>query len=94
MRCCLSGPRDQSYSTGDVWVTVYRGDAFQQGGDVGVAAPTDEVLEKVYATGPLDTVNGNDVVFWVAIHAHYEPRQLAEAARPRVVNTTDVILPL
>ena len=30
-------------STGDVWVTVYRGDAVQQGGDVGVAAPTDEV---------------------------------------------------
>jgi hypothetical protein len=73
------GGRD-SYSTGDVWVTVYRGDAVQQGGDVGVAAPTDDVLEKVYATGPLDTVNGNDVVFWVAIHAHHEPRQLSEEA--------------
>jgi hypothetical protein len=43
------GGRD-SYSTGDIWVTVYRGDGVQQGGDVGVAAPTDEVLEKVYAT--------------------------------------------
>ena len=32
------GGRD-SYSTGDIWVTVYRGDAVQQGGDVGVAAP-------------------------------------------------------
>jgi Cu2+-containing amine oxidase len=25
-------------------------------------------------------VNGNDVVFWVAIHAHHEPRQLGEEA--------------
>lgn len=27
-----------AYSTGDIWVTVYRGDSVQQGGDVGVAA--------------------------------------------------------
>jgi hypothetical protein len=25
-------------------------------------------------------VNGNDVVFWVAIHAHHGPRQLSEEA--------------
>jgi len=68
------------YSTGDIWATVYRGDSVQQGGDVGVAAPTDEVLEKVYCQGPLDTVNGNDVVFWVAVHAHHEPRHRAEEA--------------
>jgi len=66
------------YSTGDLWVTVYRGDSVQQGDDVGVAVPNDEVLAKVYAVGPLDTVNGNDVVFWVAIHAHHEPRHKAE----------------
>jgi Cu2+-containing amine oxidase len=72
--------RRDGYSAGDVWATVYRGDAVQQGGDVGVVAPTDEVLEKVYCAGPLDTVNGNDVVLWVAIHAHHEPRHLAEEA--------------
>lgn len=72
----LSG-RD-AYSTGDIWVTVYRGDSTQQGADVGIAAPNDQVLEQVYANGPLDTVNGNDVVFWVAVHAHHEPRYQAE----------------
>jgi Cu2+-containing amine oxidase len=67
-----------AYSTGDVWVTVYRGDSVEQGGDVGVAAPDDKVLESVYASGPLDAVNGNDTVFWVAVHAHHEPRPRAE----------------
>lgn len=67
-----------NYSTGDVWVTVYRGDSAQQGADVGVAAPTDAVLENVYAVGPLDTTQGNDVVFWIAVHAHHEPRHKAE----------------
>lgn len=69
------------YSTGDIWATIYRGDAIQQGEDVGVAAPTDEVLEQVYCQGPLDTVNGNDVVFWVAVHAHHEPRYRAEESK-------------
>jgi len=74
----LAGRDD--YSTGDIWVTVYRGDSVQQGGDVGVTAPTDEVLEKVYANGALDTANGTDIVFWVAIHAHHEPRDRSEEA--------------
>jgi Copper amine oxidase, enzyme domain len=65
------------YSTGDVWVTVYRGDAKQQGEDVG-ADCTDSVLETVYANGPLDTVNGNDVVLWVVVRAHHEPRHEGE----------------
>jgi Copper amine oxidase, enzyme domain len=69
-----------NYSTGDIWATVYRGDSVQQGGEVGVSAPTDEVLETNYCQGPLDKVNGNDVVFWVAIHAHHDPRYLAEEA--------------
>lgn len=74
----LSG-RDQ-YSTGDVWVTVYRGDDVQQGEDVAVVDPTDRVLHEVYAVGPLDVNNGEDIVFWVAVHAHHEPRHLGEEA--------------
>jgi hypothetical protein len=65
------------YSTGDVWVTVYRGDHVQQGEDVG-ADCTDKVLESVYAVGPLDTVNGNDIVVWVVVRAHHEPRNQGE----------------
>jgi hypothetical protein len=62
-----------THSTGDVWATVYRGDNVQQGDDVG-ADCTDGVLETVYATGPLDTVNGSDIVVWLAIRHHHEPR--------------------
>ena len=65
--------RDE-YSTGDVWVTVYRGDSVQQGDDVGLDC-TDKVLESVYAVGPLDTANGNDIVLWIAMRAHHEPPQ-------------------
>jgi Cu2+-containing amine oxidase len=65
------------YSTGDVWVTVYRGDSVQQGEDVGGDC-TDKVLESVYATGPLDTANGNDIVLWVVVRAHHEPRHKGE----------------
>ena len=72
-----SAGRDK-YSTGDIWVTVYRGDHIQQGEDVAIPAPTDDVLESVYAVGPLDTTNGNDIVFWVAVHAHHEPRNEGE----------------
>ena len=67
------------YSTGDVWATVYRGDAVQQGADVG-ADCTDRVLENVYAQGPLDTANGSDIVLWVAIRHHHEPRFDGEEA--------------
>ena len=66
------------YSTGDVWVTVYRGDSVQQGEEVGTANCSDQELESVYATGPLDTVNGNDVVLWVVVRAHHEPRDNGE----------------
>jgi Cu2+-containing amine oxidase len=65
------------YSTGDVWVTVYRGDGVQQGEDVGGDC-TDKALESVYANGPLDTVNGNDIVLWVVVRAHHEPRHNGE----------------
>jgi hypothetical protein len=36
------------------------------------------VLETVYATGPLDTANGNDIVLWVVVRAHHEPRHKGE----------------
>jgi Cu2+-containing amine oxidase len=66
------------YSTGDVWVTVYRGDHVQQGEGIGVAQCSDRELETIYAVGPLDTVIGNDIVLWVAVHSHHEPRQRGE----------------
>jgi len=65
------------YSTGDLWVTIYRGDSIQQGGDVG-ADCTDSALENVYAVGPLDTINGSDIILWVALRAHHEPRDQGE----------------
>ena len=67
------------YSTGDIWATVYRGDSVQQGADVGVDC-TDSVLENVYAQGPLDTVNGSDIVVWTAVRHHHEARWDAEEA--------------
>jgi hypothetical protein len=70
--------RDQ-YSTGDVWVTVYRGDGFQQGENVG-ASCTDKELEANYAVGPLDPVNGADIVLWLVVRSHHEPRNLGEEA--------------
>jgi Cu2+-containing amine oxidase len=75
--------RDQ-FSTGDVWVTVFRGDNVQQGVELGMALPPilqgcdDRALEVLYAQGPLDTVNGNDIVVWVAVHSHHVPRHLGE----------------
>ncbi len=68
---------DGKYSTGDVWVTVYRGDTVQQGDDVGGDC-TDSALETVYAQGALDTVNGSDIVLWVCLRAHHESRYQGE----------------
>ena len=68
--------RDE-YSTGDLWATIYRGDATQQGEGVG-ANCTDKELESVYANGPLDTNNGSDIVLWVVSRAHHEPRNDGE----------------
>ena len=66
-----------NYSTGDVWVTIYRGDSIQQGADVG-ADCTDSALETVYTVGPLDTANGSDIVLWVVMRAHHVPRHQGE----------------
>jgi Cu2+-containing amine oxidase len=66
--------RDQ-FSTGDVWVTVYRGDGVQQGEGVAAADASDHELETKYALGPLHpATTGDDIVLWVAIRAHHEPR--------------------
>jgi Cu2+-containing amine oxidase len=73
-----SAPTD-AHSTGDVWVTVYRGDAVQQGADVGVNSD-DKELKTLYATGPLDTASGSDIVLWVVVRHHHEPRYTAEEA--------------
>lgn len=66
------------YSTGDVWVTIFRGNTIQQGAEVSC---NDTALESLYAVGPLDAVNGNDIVLWVVIRAHHEPREQGEELR-------------
>jgi Cu2+-containing amine oxidase len=69
------------FSTGDVWVTIYRGDGIQQGEGVGVAGCSDKELETNYAVGPLHpTTGGDDIVLWVVIRAHHEPRFNGEEA--------------
>jgi Cu2+-containing amine oxidase len=71
--------RDQ-YSTGDVWVTIYRGDGFQQGENVGFNC-TDKELESNYAVGPLHpATTGDDLVFWGVVRHHHEPRFKGEEA--------------
>jgi hypothetical protein len=64
--------RDQ-YSTGDLWATIYRGDDVQQGEGVGLMC-TDEELETKYATGPLHPATGDDIVLWLVVRHHHEPR--------------------
>ena len=72
--------RDQ-FSTGDVWVTIYRGDNFQQGEGVGAADCSDSELETSYAVGPLHPgTTGDDIVLWVVVRAHHEPRFNGEEA--------------
>ena len=41
---------------------------------------TDKALESVYAQGPLNTATGSDIVVWIAIRHHHEPRFTAEEA--------------
>ncbi len=65
--------------TGDIWVTVYRGDSVEQGAEVGMKCD-DRELKQLYANGPLDTANGSDIVLWVAIRHHHETRFKAEEA--------------
>jgi hypothetical protein len=63
-----------NYGTGDLWVTIYRGDAFQQGENVGFSC-TDNELGINYAVGPLQpTAAGDDIVLWAVARSHHEPR--------------------
>ena len=66
------------HGTGDVWATIYRGDSLQQGEDVGSDPLCTDAAVTAYATGPLNTVSGSDVVLWVVIRHHHEPRERAE----------------
>jgi Cu2+-containing amine oxidase len=66
--------RDQ-FSTGDLWVTIFRGDSIQQGELIDC---TDSALDTQYAVGPLDSINGNDIVVWAVIRSHHEPRNQGE----------------
>jgi hypothetical protein len=68
------------YSTGDLWVTAYRGDGFQQGEGIATEADdlSDKALEGVYAVGPLDLATGNDIVVWVVVRSHHDPRDKSE----------------
>jgi hypothetical protein len=74
------GAGHDKYSTGDVWATIYRGGSVQTGADVGLDC-TDKVLESVYAQGPLNTSTGSDIVLWIAIRHHHEPRWRSEEAQ-------------
>jgi hypothetical protein len=68
-----------AHSTADIWATVYRGDSVETGEDVGPPNCGDAVIDK-YATGPLDTVNGSDVVAWIVVRHHHEARETTEEA--------------
>ena len=56
------------------------GDIVQQGADVGFDC-TDKTLGAVYAQGPLNTASGSDIVLWIAIRHHHEPRWRSEEAQ-------------
>jgi hypothetical protein len=66
-----------THSTADIWATVYRGDTIEQGETIGQANCGDVELDGI-ATGSLDTTNGSDIVAWVVVRHHHEPRHLAE----------------
>ena len=66
-----------SHSTADIWATIYRGDSVEQGEEVGLEKCSDAELDKI-ASGPFDTKKGSDIVAWVVVRHHHEPRQLAE----------------
>jgi hypothetical protein len=66
-----------SHSTADIWATIYRGDHIEQGEEVGASDCSDRELEQI-ATGPFDTNAGSDIVAWVVVRHHHEPREEAE----------------
>jgi len=62
-----------TYSRGDLWVVLWKGDTAETGADVGV---TDDVLTTNYANG--EAANGQDVVVWHCLRHHHQPRHLGE----------------
>jgi hypothetical protein len=66
-----------AHSTADIWATLYRGDHVEQGEKVGMAKCNDLELDQI-ATGPFDTTNGSDIVAWIVVRHHHEPRHLTE----------------
>jgi Cu2+-containing amine oxidase len=66
-----------THSTADVWATLYRGDTVEQGENVGLANCSDAELDQI-ANGPLDLVTGSDIVLWVVVRHHHEPRNRTE----------------
>jgi hypothetical protein len=66
-----------THSTADIWATLYRGDDIEQGEKVGQTNCGDLELDQI-ATGPFDTKNGSDIVAWVVVRHHHEPRHLTE----------------
>jgi hypothetical protein len=69
-----------SHSTGDIWAATYRrgiAGPLEEGETVGNAACNDLELDQ-FATGPLNSRTGSDVVLWVVVRHHHEPRSLAE----------------
>lgn len=66
-----------THSTADIWATVYRGDHIEQGETIGAINCGDRELDGI-ATGPLDTQNGSDIVAWVVVRHHHEPRHQTE----------------
>jgi len=67
-----------THGTADCWAAVYRGDGTQQGEDAGSDANCTDAALDAYATGPLDTKKGSDVVLWVVVRHHHEARNDAE----------------
>jgi Cu2+-containing amine oxidase len=68
-----------THSTADIWATVYRGGNVEQGETVGAAGCDDRELDAI-ATGPLNTITGSDIVAWVVVRHHHEPRNQTEEA--------------
>lgn len=66
------GAPDGVYSTGDLWVVLYKAGA-EDGSDV---ACKDTIIGTNYVNG--ESVDGADLVVWYCLRHHHYPRQLGE----------------
>jgi Copper amine oxidase, enzyme domain len=69
------GGPDGKYSTGDLWVCLYKG-GVEDGGDVGGDCK-DTVMNTNYIN-PAENVDGKDVVIWYCMRTHHVTRSLGE----------------